>query len=140
MNAYQQILVAVDIYSEHTVVLQRALAIAQNTTQIHLVYVNFPHIYFESYGYALGTDFFDENQKKAKLSLQNLATQHDISLEQVHTPLGDAAAEIHELANKINADLIIIGTHGQSGLKLLLGSTANAVLHGVKCDVLAVKV
>ena len=46
----------------------------------------------------------------------------------------------YHLADKISADLIVIGTHGQSGLKLLLGSTANAVLHGVKVDVLAVKV
>jgi universal stress protein A len=44
------------------------------------------------------------------------------------------------MAEKINADLIVVGTHGQSGLRLLLGSTANAVLHGVKTDVLAVKV
>jgi universal stress protein A len=37
-------------------------------------------------------------------------------------------------------DLIVMGTHGQSGLKLLLGSTANSVLHGAGCDILAVRV
>ncbi len=42
--------------------------------------------------------------------------------------------------NDIDFDLIIIGTHGQHGIALLLGSTANAVLHGVSCDVLAVRV
>jgi universal stress protein A len=36
--------------------------------------------------------------------------------------------------------LIVIGTHGQKGLQLLLGSTANAVLHGAGCDVLAVRI
>jgi universal stress protein A len=54
--------------------------------------------------------------------------------------MGNPADEIHNMANEIQADLIVIGKHGQSGLKLLLGSTANAVLHGVNCDVLAVKV
>jgi universal stress protein A len=59
---------------------------------------------------------------------------------QVYTKTGNPSNEIHNLAKEIQAYLIMIGTHGQSGLKLLLGSIANAVLHGVKCDVLAVKI
>jgi len=51
---------------------------------------------------------------------------------------GDPSDEIQNFANEIHADLIVIVTHGRSGIKLLLGSTANAVLHGVKQDVLAV--
>ena len=38
------------------------------------------------------------------------------------------------------ADLIVVGSHGRHGLALLLGSTANGVLHGATCDVLAVRV
>jgi universal stress protein A len=37
-------------------------------------------------------------------------------------------------------DLIIIGSHGRHGIRILLGSTANAILHSAKCDVLAVRV
>ena len=58
----------------------------------------------------------------------------------INVEIGSPADEIHHMAEKLNADLIVIGTHGQSGLRLLLGSTANAVLHGVKRDVLAVKI
>jgi len=39
-----------------------------------------------------------------------------------------------------HADLIVVGSHGRHGLSLLLGSTANAVLHGAPCDVLAVRI
>ena len=39
----------------------------------------------------------------------------------------------------VGADLIICGSHGRHGLSLLLGSTANAILHGAKCDVLTVR-
>jgi universal stress protein A len=54
--------------------------------------------------------------------------------------IGSPAVEIRELAASLGVDLIVIGTHGKHGLGLLLGSTANAVLHGVPCDVLAVKI
>lgn len=51
-----------------------------------------------------------------------------------------AREKLNEIANEIKADLIVIGTHGRSGIKRLLGSTANAVLHGTKQDVFAVRV
>lgn len=43
-------------------------------------------------------------------------------------------------AKEHGADLIVVGSHGRHGLALLLGSTANAVLHGAPCDVLAVRI
>ena len=43
-------------------------------------------------------------------------------------------------AREHQADLIVVGSHGRHGLALLLGSTANAVLHGAPCDVLAVRI
>ncbi|WP_292363901.1 universal stress protein, partial [Methylophaga sp. UBA1464] len=36
-------------------------------------------------------------------------------------------------------DLIVVGSHGRKGIKMLLGSTANAILHHARCDVLAVR-
>ncbi len=44
------------------------------------------------------------------------------------------------LRRKAQVDLIVLGSHGREGIQLLLGSTANAVLHGAPCDVLAVRV
>ncbi|MCP5159020.1 MAG: universal stress protein [Gammaproteobacteria bacterium] len=43
-------------------------------------------------------------------------------------------------AREHNVDLIVVGSHGRHGLALLLGSTANAVLHSAPCDVLAVRI
>jgi universal stress protein A len=37
-------------------------------------------------------------------------------------------------------DLVVVGSYGRHGLQLLLGSTANGVLHLAACDVLAVRV
>jgi len=52
---------------------------------------------------------------------------------------GNPKQEITHIAEQENVDLVVVGSHGRHGLALLLGSTANAVLHYAKCDVLAVR-
>jgi nucleotide-binding universal stress UspA family protein len=53
---------------------------------------------------------------------------------------GDAHEEILRLAQKEKCDLIVIGTHGRSGLqRLLIGSVAEEVLRKANCPVLAVR-
>jgi len=50
---------------------------------------------------------------------------------------GDAATEVIAAAQATNADLIVIGTHGRTGLsRLVLGSVARNVLHHATCSVL----
>jgi len=140
MYSYHNIIVALDLFFDHKPILDRALYIAQSSSQISLIYVTSPQIYLESYGLGIGTDFVNDNQETAKATLLELAKTHHIPDEQVYAPIGSAVDEIHLLSESVKADLIVLGTHGQSGLKLLLGSTANGVLHGVKCDVLAIKI
>jgi nucleotide-binding universal stress UspA family protein len=54
---------------------------------------------------------------------------------------GDAAAEILRATRLVEADLIVIGTHGRTGLvRLLMGSVAEQVLRGADCPVLTVRV
>ena len=53
---------------------------------------------------------------------------------------GDAATEILAAANASKADLIVMGTHGRTGLKrLVLGSVARNVLQHATCSVLVVR-
>ena len=54
--------------------------------------------------------------------------------------MGPTKSQIQEIAESIGIDLIICGSHGRHGLSLLLGSTANAVLHHATCDVLAIRI
>jgi universal stress protein A len=75
-----------------------------------------------------------------KEKLQNLGESHSIPADHLHILHGSPAHEIHRFAENHDIDLIVIGTHGQKGLQLLLGSTANSVLHGAGCDVLSVRV
>ncbi len=56
------------------------------------------------------------------------------------TTEGDAAAEILRSAQKIGSDLIVMGTHGHTGVRrLVTGSVATAVLHGARTPVLALR-
>ncbi len=53
---------------------------------------------------------------------------------------GDPGSEIIHLAEELACDLIVMGTHGRSGLdRLLLGSVAGKVLRRAPCPVLTVK-
>jgi nucleotide-binding universal stress UspA family protein len=53
---------------------------------------------------------------------------------------GDPAGEIARYATDANIDLIVMGTHGRTGLeRLLLGSVAEQTLRNAPCSVLVVK-
>lgn len=54
--------------------------------------------------------------------------------------IGDPAAEIVAVAEEVKADLIVLGTHGRTGLKrLLMGSVAEAVVRKATCPVITFK-
>jgi universal stress protein A len=140
MGNYERILVAIDVYSEYDQVIKRALSVVKNSNQLSVVFVTLPTTYFQPYISAVGSDYVADIHKQAKKRLDDIGKKHAIPNNQLFLPIGNAADEIHTLAEEIDADLIVIGTHGRSGLKLLLGSTANSVLHGAKQDVLAVRI
>ena len=53
---------------------------------------------------------------------------------------GDPSAEIVRYCRDANMDLVVMGTHGRTGLeRLLLGSVAEKVLRDASCSVLVVK-
>jgi universal stress protein A len=116
------------------------LLVAQKTSQLSVVFVTLPNTYFQPYIADVGGDCVADIHQQAKKRLDDIGKKHNIPYKQLYLPIGNAADEIHTLAVEINADLIVIGTHGRSGIKLLLGSTANSVLHGAQQDVLAVRV
>ena len=77
---------------------------------------------------------------EAREQLTALAGELGVPDVQTHITLGSTGSEIRRVADEQGVDLIVVGSHGRHGVALLLGSTANAVLHGATCDVLAVRV
>jgi universal stress protein A len=144
--SYQHILVALDLSEESTQVLRKAQQLGQsNSAKVSAVSVVKPltQVYggLDMAPISSGAISFEEEAvKQAQGQLNELAADFGINQEDAHVVLGAPAHEIRHCAHELGADLIVIGTHGRHGLGLLLGSTANGVLHGVDCDVLAVRV
>jgi nucleotide-binding universal stress UspA family protein len=81
----------------------------------------------------------DEYRAYAKDQLLRYQPTDGVRLEH-WLETGEAETEIVRLARKLNADLIVMGTHGRTGLgRLLLGSVAEHVLRKAPCPVLTVK-
>ena len=146
MATYQKILVAVDLSSESEMVLRQALLIAGPNAEIQLVYVQEPmdNVYVgivpQSAAFSGLGDLETQLGEELKQKLAVLGEKFSLPSANLHILNGSPAHEIHRFARESDTQLIVIGTHGQKGLQLLLGSTANAVLHGAVCDVLSVRI
>ena len=142
MHEYKHILVGVDLTVESKDVSSKACALREAFgCRLSCVHVIEPLSL--AYGGDIPMDLStiqEQIQDTAKSHLTEFAETLAIKEEDRHLIFGRPETEIHTLANEILADLIVVGSHGRHGLALLLGSTANGVLHGAPCDVLAVRV
>ncbi len=144
MQAYQHILFATDFTDEALQVGARAKEIAQRYgARLSLVHVIEPVVVSPGYDLLpVLPEVPDEVlQTSSQEALQRLAERLEIQDAGRRVITGVSTKEgILEAVQELGADLIVIGSHGRHGLALLLGSTANAVLHGAPCDVLAVRI
>jgi nucleotide-binding universal stress UspA family protein len=63
----------------------------------------------------------------------------DLTVEEVLI-VGSPIHDMEKIVKKTNSDLVVIGTHGKTGLeKLIMGSVAESALKTVKVPVLLVK-
>jgi len=142
MSGYSKMLLAVDLSDDSADVARKASALASDSgASLHVIHVIEPLSF--AYGGDIPMDFSgiqDEIHQQASSQLKAFGEKHGISEDAQHIVLGRPEVEIHALADEIGADLIVVGSHGRYGLALLMGSTANGVLHGATCDVLAVRV
>ena len=142
MSNYKKILVAIDINAQYEKVIQKALTLCESPKYVNLVYIPLPSLYLQPYLYGMEYNVIDDTERMTRVQkqLEDIAKKFGISKKHVFFKTGYPADEIKQFADDIDADIIVIGTHGRSGFKLILGSTANAVLHGVKRDILAVRI
>lgn len=137
---YSNILYAADFDEVGIHAAQKAGMLAkENNAELHFVHAIEPIPAYAYPGLAGFADIEISIKDQAKKSLFDLASKSGLDNAHTHLLLGSTKHEVLKLADKIKADLIIVGSHGKKGIALLLGSTANAILHGAKCDVLVVQ-
>jgi universal stress protein A len=142
MNHYKHILLAVDFSDHDKQVANKAVELAQiHQAKLSIVHVveNLP-ITDAAYGpIPFDVDLTQEWLEASRQRLKTFAEKLGIPEERQWLEMGSAKLEIVRVAEENGVDLIVVGSHGRHGLALLLGSTANGVLHHAKCDVLAVR-
>ena len=145
MSVFDAPLVALDLMLEPArYVLGRAVEMAGGAGPLRVVHVVEPqHVQYSfdptftgSVTRALERDALD----LARQRLAEICEPFGIPADRQQVVLGRTANQVHRLADESGASAIIIGSHSHGGWQWLLGSTANALLHGAPVDVVVVKV
>ncbi|HEX2668025.1 MAG TPA: universal stress protein [Gammaproteobacteria bacterium] len=142
MDAYNQVLIAVDLSEDSARVVQRGMEIARRygakASLLHVV----EFIPVDPAGEALlppPVDLEGEMVGGARRRLDELCTGLGLADLPRRLEVGIIKLEILRIATELKADLIVLGSHERHGLALLLGSTEKAIMHKAPCDVLTVR-
>jgi universal stress protein A len=142
MKNYNHVLLAVELNtaSDESLIKKAKQVMEEFQARLTLVHA-VEHIisYGPAYGVAAGADVEEMLLDSARKEMAALIAKSNLVPTEQLIKMGPARAVILDEAKRLNVDLIVVGSHGRHGIRLLLGSTANAVLHGAECDVLAVR-
>lgn len=140
---YRHIILGLDLHPEcDLTIIRKAIAFAKmynaELTIVHAV--EHLNTYGIGQAYPGMLNIEDELLKMAAEELAKIGAEVGIDADHQVVALGSPKMVLFKQVDEKNADLIIVGSHGRHGLALLLGSTANAVLHNSKCDVLTLRI
>ncbi len=138
---FRRILCPVDFDPNSFSALDLACTIArQNDGTIHvLLVVPLPAA---ALGQPLVVEPIEGAQREARTRLERLIYDRvKLGTDQIVVVSGDPASEIIRIAGEIKPDLIVMATHGRTGLShFFLGSVAEHVVREAPCPVLTVRV
>lgn len=137
---YKRVLFATDFDEVGIRAAHKAKKIAdENKAELFLAHVVEPIPAYAYPGFAGFSEVEASIKEQAEKELLALAKKLDVSSSYCLLEFGSTKNEILRVAQEKKIDLIVTGSHGKHGLALLLGSTANAIMHGAHCDVLIVR-
>ena len=135
----KNILYTTDFSPAAEAALPYAIGLAkQYGAKIHGVHVRFPATY-PIVGPEAMPQIMEAAEEQAKFEVQQMhdmlaGVAHDVTVGE-----GDTWPMINEIVNKEKSDLIVIGTHGRTGVsRALLGSVAEEIFRKATCPVLTV--
>jgi nucleotide-binding universal stress UspA family protein len=138
------ILVSLDISESTDKVVAKAEQLATlMSAKLYLIHVAEPEPDFVGYGVGPQTvrDSVSEELHKEHAHIQNIAEKlRQDGLDATGLLIqGSIAESILKQADKLEAEMIVMGSHGRGAVyNLLVGSVSQGVLHAAKCPVLVV--
>ena len=142
LKSYSHVLWATDLSENSELIGARARDVAQRygakLSAIHAVAYMPPFEFGGELALPPYREIEEQIVEQARKRLGKFAIDFSIPADKSHVVTGSARYEIVRFAKENAVDLIIVGRHSRRGLGLLLGSTANGVLHSATCDVLAI--
>lgn len=144
MSVPSKILVAVDFSETSDRALDTAIAYAkQFGATLDLIHAfTLPVSFVSPYEIAIPEGFFEDARKAAEVRLKEDLAKAEKAGVTAACRLVEAPATraITEAIDADGIDLLVMGSHGYTGLKhVLLGSIAERTLHRASCAVLVVK-
>ena len=142
MSYYKHVLIGLDLSPESQQVIDKVKHLfTEKDRKISLVHVQEPLSF--AYGGDIPMDLSEiqsQLEEQARSRLEEYKAQLGQFDVDCHVIIGQPSHEMHRYAKENSVDLIAVGSHGRHGLALVFGSTANGVLHGANCDVLAIRI
>jgi nucleotide-binding universal stress UspA family protein len=144
MKPIRSILAAVDFSENSDQALGAAIDLAKQTgAELHVVHaLDLPIPIFNPYAISIPDALLTQAREEATRRLREAVEKVGKAGVKAKSHLTEvpAAPAIARLAEELGADLVVMGTHGHTGLKhVLLGSVAERTLRLAPCSVLIVK-
>ena len=136
---YNQVLVASHLSESSISVANKAKEIANKFGAALSIVHALPNIPQFAYGYFSPEELEKNIMSEAKKQLSIFSEKLNVPDSSQYLINKPSKVAILEVAKKINADLIIIGSHGKHGFFSTVGSTTQAVINGANCDVFVVR-
>lgn len=137
MSAYKHLLLAADLSENSQAAIDKAVELAETFgARLTLVHCIEP---IPAYGYPGFADLESPIIEQAKKEMAKLGKTLNVPESDQRIEFGSVKAQVLKVAEELSVDAIIIGSHGRHGLARLLGSSANAIVHGADCDVITVR-
>ncbi len=136
---HKNVVVPVDFSDNTEASIQAGLERVEDPSGLHLVHVVFP-LDVRTHG-LLPDEASDRSREQiAATNLREMADRLGASGAKVSVLTGDAGLQTADYAKKVNAELIVVPSHGYHGVKrLLLGSTAERIIRHAHCSVLVLR-
>ena len=135
----KNVVVPVDFSEQSLNAIQTALELVESPANVHVVHVVIP-LNAITVGEAWAVEDVGSRLSATKDYLANYLKKFAVMGVTSEVREGDPGLQIAEYAKSINADLVVIPSHGQHGVqRLLLGSVAERVLRHVECPILVLR-